>query len=80
MLEAVLIFGVLSAVFEAIVIKRMCPRWLLQSSAGGLFIHTMVISINLFIHYGTVTGTMTAIVAGIASFMVVPMMRKVHAK
>lgn len=75
MLEAVLIFGVLSALFEAIVLWRVCPRWLLMH--GGVIIHLFVIGVNLFIHYGTVTGTMTAIVAGLASFGVVPLMRGV---
>lgn len=75
MLEAVLIFGALSALFEAIVLWKTCPRWLIKH--GAIPIHIFVIGVNLFIHYGTVTGTMTAIVAGLASFMVVPMMRKV---
>ncbi len=74
MLEAVLIFGALSAIFEAIVLAKACPRWLLRH--GTVFIHLFVIGVNLFIHYGTVTGTMTAIVAGLASFMVVPFMKK----
>lgn len=74
MLEAVLIFGALSAIFEAIVLAKACPRWLLRH--GTVFIHLFVIGINLFIHYGTVTGTMTAIVAGLASFAVVPFMKK----
>lgn len=74
MLEAVLIFGALSALFEAIVLWKTCPRWLIRH--GAVFIHLTVIVLNLFIHYGTVTGTMTAIVAGLASFMVVPFMRR----
>ena len=74
MLEAVLIFGVLSALFEAIIIWKVCPKWILFRAP--VMIHLFVIGANLFIHYGTVTGTMTAIVAGLASFMVVPMMRK----
>lgn len=77
MLEAVLIFGALSALFEAIVLWKTCPRWLILH--GAVFIHIVVIGVNLFIHYGTVTGTMTAIVAGLASFMVVPFMKKVIA-
>jgi hypothetical protein len=74
MLEAVMIFGALSALFEAIVLWKTCPRWLIKH--GAIVIHLFVIGVNLFIHYGTVTGTMTAIVAGLASFMVVPFMRK----
>ena len=75
MLEAVLIFGALSALFEAIVLAKACPRWLLTKAP--VMIHLFVIGVNLFIHYGTVTGTMTAIVAGLASFVVVPLMQKV---
>lgn len=74
MLEAVLIFGVLSALFEAIIIWKVCPRWVL--ARASVLIHVFVIGANLFIHFGTVTGTMTAIVAGLASFMVVPFMRR----
>lgn len=75
MLEAVMVFGVLSALFEAILLWRICPKWILFRASA--LIHIFVIGINLFIHYGTVTGTMTAIVAGLASFAVVPMMKRV---
>ena len=76
MLEIVLVFALLSAAFEAIVLYRVCPRWLLLNAS--VFIHLFVIGANLFIHYGTVTGTMTAIVAGLASFVVVPLMQKLE--
>lgn len=79
MIEAVFLFAVCSALFEAIVVWKMVPRWMLMSTAGGMLIHLIIIGGNMYIHFGTVTGTMTAIVAGLASFAVLPIMRRVLA-
>lgn len=77
-IDAVLIFGILSALFEAVILLKIPPRMrlrLLGSKAAVLSIHIFTILFNLIVHFGTVTGTMSAIVAGIASFIVVPLVR-----
>ena len=79
MIEAVLLFAFFSALFEAVMLWKLAPRWLVMTNFGGWCVHFFIIGLNLFIHYGTVTGTMTAIVAGLASFAVLPMMRRAMA-
>lgn len=78
MVEAVLTFAVLSAVFEGIVLLK-APRgvrdWILRSKFGTGVAHASIFAANLSIHWGTITGSMTAIVAALASFAVVPVVR-----
>lgn len=77
-IDAVMIFGLLSALFEAIILLKLSPRLrlrLLGSGTAIAVVHSFAILFNLAVHYGTVTGTMTAIVAGIASFLVIPLLR-----
>jgi len=37
------------------------------------FVHTIAIGVNFVIHWGTIVGTMTAITAGLVSFVTVPL-------
>lgn len=72
MLQTVLIFAAVTAVFEFVALARFTPRlrqWLL--SHDGV-LHAFVIAANLMIHWGTITGSMTAVVAGLASYITVP--------
>lgn len=75
MIEAVLTFGVISAVFELIVLLKLCSARVLNNKAFGIFVHITVFLINITVHYGTITGTMTAIVAALASFATLPIAR-----
>lgn len=75
---AVLIFALISALFEAVLLWKIKPRTRLRvlgSSMWVAVIHTSIILANLWIHFGTVTGSMTAVTAGLASFATVPAMR-----
>lgn len=75
---AVLVFALISALFEAVLILKLKPRTRLRvlgSSVWVMVIHTVIILANLWIHFGTVTGSMTAVTAGLASFATVPVMR-----
>lgn len=63
MVEAVFIFAVLMAISEFVLISMIAPRWrlrLLGSSRARTFVHLMAFSLNLLVHWGTLTGTMAA--------------------
>lgn len=75
MIESVLLFAALSAAFEFVVLMKLAPRTrlrLLGSRRWVSTIHTVVIMGNILIHYGTFTGSMVAIVSGLASFATIP--------
>jgi hypothetical protein len=78
MVDAVALFALCSALFEAVILLklplRMRLRILGSSTAVGV-IHTLIILANLAIHFGTITGTMTAVLSGLMSFLTVPAVR-----
>lgn len=79
-IQAVLLFAFLSSLFELVILMKIKPRTRLRvlgSKRWPIFIHVITFSVNIFVHYGTVTGTMTAIVASLASFVTVPIARKI---
>ena len=73
MVTAVLVFALLSALFEMILLLKLVPKNLMLKPWFQVTTHTVVIAANLAIHFGTITGTMTAITAGLVSFATVPM-------
>jgi hypothetical protein len=76
--EAVLVFAAITAVFEFIVLMKIRPRTrlrILGSSSGVGLIHAIAFGLNLAVHYGSVTGSMTAITASLVSFATVPLVR-----
>lgn len=75
MLEAVAIFAALSALFEFIILAKLPPaaRYWAINHPGA--VHLVTITFNLWVHFGTITGTMTAITAGLASFATVAIAR-----
>jgi hypothetical protein len=78
MLEAVFVFALVTAAFEAIVLLKLPTRFRLRLLGCGWAVgvlHTCVILANLWIHFGTVTGTMTAVTAGLTTFATVPLVR-----
>jgi Na+-translocating ferredoxin:NAD+ oxidoreductase RnfD subunit len=78
MVETVMIFALLSAAFEFALLSKLKPRTRLRLLGSQRLIvatHAFFIISNLVVHYGTVTGSMTAIVAGIA---VMPIARVVY--
>jgi hypothetical protein len=70
---AVAVFAVLSAAFELIVLLKipLRPRVWLFHHAG--LVHMLVFGVNMAVHYGTVTGSMVAVTAGLASFATMPL-------
>ena len=78
MIEAVFLFGFVSALFEIVVLMKLKPRTrlkLLGSKPRTLLTHTIVFALNIVVHYGTVTGSMAAIVASLSSFACLPLVR-----
>lgn len=79
MLEAVFVFALVTAAFEAVVLLKLPAWWRLRLLGSSLCIgllHFFVIAVNLWIHFGTVTGTMTGVTAGLTSFFTVPLIRR----
>ena len=67
MIEAVLVFAFISALFELGALSYLEPRTRLRwlNRPGTL---TFVVTLaNLLVHWGTITGSMTAATAGLAS-------------
>jgi hypothetical protein len=80
-IEAVFVFGLLSALLEAIILTKLPLRVLLRILGDPrqvALIHLFVGIFNLIVHFGTVTGTMSAIVSALASFAVIPLIRARH--
>ena len=74
-IQAVLVFALLSAIFEFLMLMKLKPRTrcrVLGSSGWKTAIHLFTVGFNLFVHWGTVTGSMAAITAGLASFITIP--------
>ena len=73
MIEAVLLFGLMNIAFEFVLLCMLKPRTrlrLLGSDSRGL-LHVGFLLGNLMIHWGTLIGTMSAVLAFIASLITV---------
>ena len=78
MIEAVLVFSFLSALFEAVLLMKLPLKLrlrLLGNACAVGMLHTAISVANLLIHWGTLTGSMTAVCAGLMSFATVPLVR-----
>jgi hypothetical protein len=72
MLTATLIFALLSATLELILLLKFAPQHLLAKPWFVNTVHLTVAALNLAIHFGTLVGTMTAITAALVSFVTIP--------
>lgn len=72
MITTVIVFAVLTALFEAILLLKFSSERMLAKEWFRGFVHMLAICANLAIHWGTIVGTMTAITAGLVSFATVP--------
>lgn len=75
MLEAVLVFAALTALFEYMVLYKMSPRTRLRWLGHPGWLTLGMAAINLTIHWGTITGSMTAVTAALASHIALIPMR-----
>lgn len=71
MLTATLLFALLSATLELILLLKFAPQRLLHKTWFVNTVHLTVAVLNLVIHFGTLVGTMTAITATLVSFVTV---------
>lgn len=75
MLAAALIFAAITAALEFILLVKWCPTWLLRKTWFAGTVHVLAFGANMLIHFGTIVGTMTAIIACLASFATFPVAR-----
>ena len=81
MIDAVLLFGVINIVFEFVLLSMLGPRLrlrLLGSTSASNALHSTMLLANLAIHWGTLIGTMSAVLAFVASMVTVRIARIVY--
>ena len=74
MVSAVLLFGLMNIIFEMVLISMMPPRMRLKVLGNPNYrnaLHIGFLLLNLIIHWGTVVGTMSSIMAFVASIVTV---------
>lgn len=74
MVEIVLTFAALLALFEFVVLSMVPPRYrlrLLGNKAACVSTHVVMLCVNLAVHWGTVTGTMSATGAFVVSIVTI---------
>ena len=80
MIDAVLTFGLMNVLFELVVLGMMPPRFRLRvlgRESWSRTLHIVCLLLNLTIHWGTLVGTMSGIMAFIASIVTVQFARVV---
>ena len=80
MIDAVIFFGLINVVFEFVVLGMIPPRArlrLLGNRGAQTTVHIMVMCFVLWVHWGTVTGTMSAFFSFILSMVTVGVARLV---
>ena len=79
MISSVLLFGVMNALFEFVLLSMIPPKHrlrLLGSEGGCNTLHALFLLANLAIHWGTLVGTMSGVLAFVASVATVRFARK----
>jgi hypothetical protein len=80
-IDAVLLFGVMNIVFELVLLNMMPPRTRLRvlgSHIASNMLHLTFLMLNLIIHWGTLVGTMSGVMAFCASIVTVHIARRVY--
>ena len=81
MIDAVLLFGALNVLFEFVLLSMLPPRRrlrLLGSKGASNALHFSFLLLNLVIHWGTLVGTMSGVLAFVASMVTVRVARAVY--
>jgi hypothetical protein len=74
MVEAVMVFGAMLIAFEFVLLSMVPPRFRLRLLGNKVMcncVHVIVFALNLIVHWGTVTGTMSATGAFVGSLVAV---------
>ncbi len=80
MIDAVLMFGALNVLFEFVLLSMLPPRLrlrLLGSEAASNALHVFFLLANMAIHWGTLIGTMSGVLAFVSSIATVRVARMV---
>lgn len=79
MIDAVLLFGFLNALFEFVLLSMLSPRLrlrLLGNEAASVGMHVSFLLLNITIHWGTLIGTMSGVLAFVSSIVTIQVARK----
>lgn len=79
MIDAVLLFGAINIVFEMVLLSMIPPKHrlrLLGSEGASNTLHALFLLANLAIHWGTLVGTMSGVLAFVASVVTVRFAKK----
>lgn len=79
MIDAVLLFGLINIVFELVLLSMIPPKprlRMLGSEAACNTLHCGFLMANLALHWGTLVGTMSGVLAFVASVATVRFARK----
>lgn len=74
MIDAVLLFGAMNVLFEFVLLSMMSPRVRLRVLGTPAYrnaLHVGFLVLNMAIHWGTLIGTMSAVMAFICSLVTV---------
>ena len=80
MVDAVLLFGALNVFFEFVLLCMVPPRIrlrLLGSAGATACVHVSFLLLNLVIHWGTIIGTMSSVLAFICSIATMAVAKKI---
>lgn len=83
MINAVLLFGALNVLFEFVLLCMLKPRARLRVLGNPVLsnlMHVGFLSLNLLIHWGTLVGTMSGVLAFVASIVTVNVARVVFGR
>lgn len=79
MIDAVLVFGLINIIFEMVLLGMLAPRTRLRvlgSPAACTGLHVSFLTVNMVIHWGTLIGTMSAILAFVSSILTVAVCKR----
>lgn len=83
MINAVLLFGALNVLFEFVLLTMIPPRLrlrLLGNEASCLLMHFSFLLANLIIHWGTLVGTMSGILAFVSSIATLEVAKRLYGR
>ena len=83
MIDAVLLFGALNVLFEFVLLCMLPPRLrlrLLGSESASNAMHVFFLAANLIIHWGTLIGTMSGVLAFVSSIATLNVARAVFGR
>lgn len=70
MLSEVISFAIILVAFEFVILMMVPPKWrlrLLGSQAARTSCHIVILLLNMWVHWGTIVGTMSATLSFVTS-------------